>query len=109
MNATTPRRQGKTPRRKIRREIDSLAFFYLASWRLGVHLFPSRIQPLPAHEAFDRFVLRQAELVIQLGGFAVAFLGALPELAAVVAGEERAVLLAFVLEDGDALALHLLR
>src|SRR2546429_5242463 len=66
------------------------------------------IQPFPPDEPFDGFVLRQAELVVEVGGFAVALFCALPELAVVGAGEERFVLLALVLENGDALALHFL-
>ena len=68
------------------------------------------VQVLPAHEALDGLILGQAQLVVELSGGAVAVLGPLPELARVVgAGEQRRVLLALVLEDGDALAGHLIR
>src|SRR5207247_9201750 len=62
-------------------------------------------QPLPLHKPLDRLVLRQAELVVLLGGVAVAVLGALPEFPRVAgAGQQGLVLLALVLEDGHALA-----
>ena len=48
---------------------------------------------------FHREVLRQAELVEQVGGVLVARVDALPEFAVVLAGEGRRVLLRLVLED----------
>src|SRR5688572_14788556 len=66
-----------------------------------------RSPPLPPHEAFNRLVLREAELVVLLSGVAVAVLGAFPELALVAAGEQGLVLLTLMLEDRDALALYL--
>src|SRR5439155_15560532 len=62
------------------------------------------LSPAPAHEPFDGLVLRQTQLVIDLGRLAVALFRALPELALVGAGEHRPVLLALVLEDRVALA-----
>src|SRR5258708_3421362 len=83
-----------------------------------LHFSPSPHHPLhpslrtlltPADETLDRLVLGQAELVVQLGGVAIALLGALPEFTCVAgAGEEGAILLAFVLEDGHALSHHLI-
>src|SRR5688500_1564012 len=69
----------------------------------AVLILPSNAQTLPADEPFDRFVLGQAEFVVELRGRAVAFFGALPEFAVVETGEERLVLLALVLEDRNPL------
>src|SRR4051794_8238651 len=84
-----------------------------ASWPTG-DLVNSRrscgsaIHALPADESFNRLILGEPELIVGLSGLAVPLFGALPELAVVGAGEERFVLLTFVLEDRDALALHFL-
>src|SRR5437762_905868 len=85
-------------------------FPIFASAFIGVHLrFQFLVlQPLPTHKSLNRFILREAELVICRRGLPVAVFGALPELAVVVTGKQRAVLLAFVLEDGDALARQLI-
>src|SRR5262249_1442483 len=64
----------------------------------------------PLDEAFEGVELRQAEVVVDLRGVAVAVLGALPELAAVsAAGEHRPVLLRLVAEDRLLLALDVVR
>src|SRR5947209_7283827 len=64
----------------------------------------------PLHQPLQAVELRQAEAVVQLGGVAVALLGALPELAVVgAAGEHGPVLLRLVLEDRLLLPLHVVR
>ena len=63
----------------------------------------------PADKAFDRFIFGQAEFVVERSGGAVAVFGALPEFALVDAGEHGLVLLALVLEDGQAFAEEFLR
>src|SRR5690606_24267180 len=63
---------------------------------------------LPPHESLDCLILGQAELVVELGGGAVALFGPLPELALIGAGEHRLILLALMAENGVALAHQLL-
>src|SRR5690349_3047690 len=53
----------------------------------------------PLHKPLDRFVLRQPQRVVRLGGISVPILRALPELAGIRAGEDGFVLLALVFED----------
>src|SRR5262245_28971185 len=70
----------------------------------GVRFVSDLGQP-PAHEAFQRFVFRQAQLIVSASGAVVSVFGALPEFAAVArAWKERQILLTFVLEDRHALA-----
>src|SRR5207237_4488251 len=62
---------------------------------------------VPLDKAFQRVKLGQAELVVDLGGVAVAVLGALPELAAVgAAGEHGPVLLRLMAKNGHLFPLH---
>src|SRR5262249_14365589 len=61
----------------------------------------------PLHKALQRVKLRQTQGIVDLGGLAIAILGALPELAAIsAAGEHRPVLLRLMSEDGQLLALQ---
>src|SRR5690606_19633360 len=79
--------------------------------RLGRRWLKARLDRLapPADEALDGLVLRQAELVVKLGGRAVAVFGPLPELALVRSGEKGLVLLRLVLEDSVSLAFEFIR
>src|SRR5436305_59356 len=57
---------------------------------------------MPLHEPFQRIKLGQAEVIVDLGGMAVAVFGPLPELPAVhTPGEHGSVLLRLMAEDGE--------
>src|SRR6187401_2535601 len=69
----------------------------------------SSLARAPAHEPLDRFVFRQAQLIVRPRGLVISLLGPLPELAFVGARKHRPILLTLMLEDRAALAAEFAR